>query len=387
MMESWRKRIVQKVLIFVLFSSGTVLAQFRTANLSGTVVDEAGIPLQGVEIKVTFLTPSRDFVGPTLVREVWSGLTEEDGNYRVSGLLLGSYQIEASSAGFDTHLRWAPLRTSADEMILDITLKAADIPIAVQRPTSLPGPESREPVNELVPVATNESDRISLDAQLSPPPAEPPPSELPPAELPLTKPQPPGPQPTGPQPTAEPLTITPNLLGELNWLWWAAPFSVLLLFLLLGTRRVPGMMNQERKEGVSKEIEPPKVTVSTRIKEPVQVEQERQATRVKEPPTVQKPVRTQREVETKKVEKPVPVQREIPTKRGEPVKVETFSNPLIRQMEDHFGEQGETVTYPLLSEKVEYVIKGFQIAYKPGTRQEVWITHSSGDHIMMLKPK
>ncbi len=95
-----------KVLIFVLFSSGTVLAHFRTANLSGTVADEAGIPLEGVGIKVTFLTPSRDFVGPTLVREVWSGLTEEDGNYRVSGLLLGSYQIEASSAGFETEVGW-----------------------------------------------------------------------------------------------------------------------------------------------------------------------------------------------------------------------------------------------------------------------------------------
>ncbi len=82
-MESCRNRIFHKVLIFVLFSSGTVLAQFRTANLSGTVADEAGIPLEGVGIKVTFLTPSRDFVGPTLVREVWSGLTEVDGNNRV----------------------------------------------------------------------------------------------------------------------------------------------------------------------------------------------------------------------------------------------------------------------------------------------------------------
>ena len=372
MMESWRKRIFHKVLICVLLSSGTVLAQFRTANLSGTVADEAGIPLEGVGIKVTFLTPSRDFVGPTLVREIWSGLTKEDGNYRVPGLLLGSYQIEASSAGFDTNLRWVPLRTSADEMILDITLTAAELQQAVQGPPSLPGPESREPVNEPVPVATNKSERISPDAQPSPPP-----SELPPAELP----------PTEPQPTAEPPTITPNLPGDLNWLWWAAPFSVFLLFLLLGTRRVPWRIHQERDEGVSKRMEPPKVTVSTRTKEPVQVEQERQATRVKEPPTVQDPVRTQREVETKKVEKPIPVPREIPTTRGEPFKVETFSNPFIRKLEDHFGEQGETVAYPLLSEKVEYVIKGFQIAYKPGTRQEVWITHSSGDHIMMLKPQ
>jgi len=87
MMESWRKRIFHKVLICVLFSSGTVLAQFRTANLSGTVAEETGLPLEGVGIKLTFLTPSRDFVGPTLVREVWSGLTEEDGNYRVPGFV------------------------------------------------------------------------------------------------------------------------------------------------------------------------------------------------------------------------------------------------------------------------------------------------------------
>jgi len=165
-----------KALIFVLFASGMVLAQFRTANLSGTVAGEAGMPLEGGGIKVTFLTPSRDFVGPTLVREVWSGLTEEDGHYRVPSLLLGSYQVEASLAGFDTNLRWVPLRTSADEMILDITLKSEDIPEAVQKPTSLPGPESREPINDPVPVATNESEGISPDAQASPPPAEPPPT-------------------------------------------------------------------------------------------------------------------------------------------------------------------------------------------------------------------
>ncbi len=73
----------QKVLIFVLFGSGMVLAQFRTASLSGTIADGAEMPLGGVGIQVTFLTPSRDFVGPTLVRKVWSGLTKEDGHYRV----------------------------------------------------------------------------------------------------------------------------------------------------------------------------------------------------------------------------------------------------------------------------------------------------------------
>ena len=56
-------------------------------------------------------------------------------------------------------------------------------------------------------------------------------------------------------------------------------------------------------------------------------------------------------------------------------------------MEDYFEEQGEAVAYPRLSEKGEYLAKGFRIAYKPGTRQEVLITYSGGDHIMMLKPK
>jgi len=173
----------------------------------------------------------------------------------------------------------------------------------------------------------------------------------------------------------------PNLLGELNWLLWAAPFSVFLLFLLLGILWAPWIMHQERNAGVSKKIEPPKVTVSTHIKGPVPVEQEREARRVLEP------VGTPQKIEAKEVERPLQVRREIRTKREEPFKVEEFSSSLLRQMEDHFAEQGEAVAYPRLSEKKEYLARGFQVAYKPGTGQEVWITHSSGDHIMMLKPK
>ena len=174
-----------KILIFLLFGSGMVLAQFRTASLSGTIADEAEMPLGGVGIQVTFLTPSRDFVGPTLVRKVWSGLTKEDGHYRVPGLLLGSYQVEASLAGFETNFRWVPLRTSADEIILDITLTAVDIPGAVQRPPSLPEPESREPINEPSPAAINQGERISPDAQPSPPPPDArPPTEPPPTDQP-----------------------------------------------------------------------------------------------------------------------------------------------------------------------------------------------------------
>lgn len=172
-----------------------------------------------------------------------------------------------------------------------------------------------------------------------------------------------------------------DLLGELNWLLWAVPLSVFLLFLLLGILWVPWIMHQERNPEVSREIKPPRVTVSTRIEGPLQVEPERKTTRVKEPAPVEKGL------EATRLERPVQVQGGMPTTREEPFIVETFSSPLLRQMEDYFEEQGEVVAYPRLAEKEEHLAQGFQIAYKPGTRQEVWITYSGGDHIMMLKPK
>ncbi len=175
--------------------------------------------------------------------------------------------------------------------------------------------------------------------------------------------------------------FSPTLLGELNWLLWVVPLSFFLLFFLLGIVWAPWILHQERNEGVSKKIEPPKVKVRTRIEGPVQVERERTPTRVKEPAPVE------RGLEAKRLEKPVQAQREIHATTEEPFKVEAFSDPLLRQMEDYFEEQGEAVAYPRLSERQAYLAEGFQIAYKPGTRQEVWITHSSGDHIMMLKPR
>ena len=173
----------------------------------------------------------------------------------------------------------------------------------------------------------------------------------------------------------------PDLLGQLTWLLWVVPLSVFVLFLLLGLLWAPWIMHQEQDTGASRNIKPPRVTVSTRIEGPVQVEPERRATRVKQPAPVEKGL------EAKRLERPAQVQRGIPTTREEPFIVETFSSPFLRQMEDYFEEQGEAVAYPRLSERQEYLAKGFQIAYKPGTHQEVWITHSSGDHIMMLKPK
>ncbi len=89
-------------------------------------------------------------------------------------------------------------------------------------------------------------------------------------------------------------------------------------------------MHQEQDTGVSRNLKPPRVTVSTRIEGPLQFEQESKTTRVKEPVPIES------RLEAKRLEKTVQVQGEIPTTREEPFKVETFSSPLLRQMEDYF---------------------------------------------------
>ncbi len=80
-----------KGFILVLYASGMVWAQVTTATISGTVADEAGAPLDDVQISVIFLAPNPDFVGPTRVAEAWSGPTGEDGEYIVPNLSLGTY--------------------------------------------------------------------------------------------------------------------------------------------------------------------------------------------------------------------------------------------------------------------------------------------------------
>ena len=166
-----------KGFVLVLYASGMVWAQVTTATISGTVADEAGAPLGGVQISVIFLAPNPDFVGPTRVAEAWSGPTGEEGEYIVPNLSLGTYQVEASLTGFENAVRWVPLRTRADEVVLDFTLKAKEIVERVKGETALSGLQSGEQIDEPAPGAIGRSD--STDVERSPAPTErPPPNQL-----------------------------------------------------------------------------------------------------------------------------------------------------------------------------------------------------------------
>ncbi len=151
-------------LIFVVCVSSIAWAQIATATLSGTVTDEAGTPLSGVQITARYLNTGNN----------WSEVTGQEGKFRVRALPLGSYLLTASLAGFQTDIRGVPLESSTDEVIVDITLEAAADAGSVKReaPPEPPEVPSREPIEQPAPETTSAPESTAPEAETSPPPME-----------------------------------------------------------------------------------------------------------------------------------------------------------------------------------------------------------------------
>src|SRR5262245_32251297 len=86
-------RAAVSVVIFI-FLSDVALSQ-GTAQISGTVKDQSGAVLPGVEITAT----------QTETGIARNTLTNETGSYVLSNLPIGPYRIEASLAGFRTFVQ------------------------------------------------------------------------------------------------------------------------------------------------------------------------------------------------------------------------------------------------------------------------------------------
>ncbi len=144
-------------LILVVCVSSMAWAQIATAALSGTVTDEAGRPLSGVQITAKYLNTGNS----------WSEVTGKEGKYRVRTLPLGSYLLTASLAGFRTDVRGVPLRSRADEVVVDFTLKAEAASGRVKReaPPEPPEVRSRETIDPPAPETTNTSDNNTPEAE------------------------------------------------------------------------------------------------------------------------------------------------------------------------------------------------------------------------------
>ena len=85
------KRILTGVLFLILLSSN-VWSQ-STAQISGSVKDQTGAVLPGVEVTAT----------QTATGLVRTALTDESGSYTITNLPIGPYRLEAALPGFKTY--------------------------------------------------------------------------------------------------------------------------------------------------------------------------------------------------------------------------------------------------------------------------------------------
>jgi hypothetical protein len=144
-------------LILVVCVSSMAWAHIATATLSGTVTDEAGTPLIGVQVTARYLNTGNN----------WSEVTGKEGKYRVPALPLGSYLLSASLSGFKTDVRGVPLRSRADEVVVDFTLEAEAGSGEVTREVPPESPEvpGREPIEASIPDTTIRPDSTAPEVE------------------------------------------------------------------------------------------------------------------------------------------------------------------------------------------------------------------------------
>ncbi|MDA2934226.1 TonB-dependent receptor [Acidobacteria bacterium AH-259-D05] len=110
-------RTTINILCVLLLVSGIAWAQVTTGTISGTVSDETGGVLPGVEVTVT----NTDTGG---VRAV---VTDDAGRYSAPNLTLGNYEVSAGLTGFQTGVRSGIKLTVGREAIIDISLRIGEI--------------------------------------------------------------------------------------------------------------------------------------------------------------------------------------------------------------------------------------------------------------------
>jgi hypothetical protein len=97
--------------------SAAALGQATSAAISGTVADESGGILPGVEVTVT--NTDRGTTRNTI--------SDDEGRYSVPELQLGSYQVEAALTGFQTAVRAGITLTVGRHAVVDLVLSIGEI--------------------------------------------------------------------------------------------------------------------------------------------------------------------------------------------------------------------------------------------------------------------
>src|SRR6267142_1059688 len=112
-----RLKLWAKTFVLGFFFGAIAVAQVTTGTISGKVSDFTGAVLPGV-------TVSLKSVEKGISRTV---STDEGGRYRVPELALGSYEVTAEAAGFQTVIRSGITLTVSREAVVDFTLQVGAI--------------------------------------------------------------------------------------------------------------------------------------------------------------------------------------------------------------------------------------------------------------------
>ncbi|MBU4311997.1 MAG: nucleotide-binding protein [Candidatus Omnitrophica bacterium] len=76
---------------------------------------------------------------------------------------------------------------------------------------------------------------------------------------------------------------------------------------------------------------------------------------------------------------------------GGSLKIDKLGGPLYDKAKEYYDKQGLELAWPLLSDKDNKVVEGYQIATFPGTKREIWAgydrTRDKYEHILMTKPQ
>jgi len=112
-----RSRAFAAIAVLVLVFSPAAVAQVITGSISGTVADETGAVLPGVEVSV-----SNQDTG--FSRTI---ITDDRGAYRAPSLPVGPYEIRGILAGFQTVIRTGISLTVGRQAVVNLELRVGEI--------------------------------------------------------------------------------------------------------------------------------------------------------------------------------------------------------------------------------------------------------------------
>ena len=112
-----RSCVFAAIAVLVLVFSPVAVAQTITGNIIGTVSDETGAVLPGVEISVR----NQD---TGISRSV---VSNDEGSYRAQSLAVGPYEVRAELAGFQTVIRTGIGLTVGQQAVVHLELRVGEI--------------------------------------------------------------------------------------------------------------------------------------------------------------------------------------------------------------------------------------------------------------------